>query len=202
MVDKGFETYQAYTAMCLHFNPSNPYDYFKYNGKTKTGIESFRKSGWKWQFAALESKVDNVLAFLYSAFKSNDFSFLHQKQLFAHTRVHDLQTFGATYIEGLKRNVCQDIRYLLTDDRWRRLFTTANLYPLIHEEYDDQNIGLETVLCFHSFIHDIYKEDRSSDVVAWPSVCARMRSVAPFVVQLLSRNWFEQELREAFREGV
>lgn len=59
-----FETFKLYIALKNHFTLKT-YDYFKYNGKTRTSQKSFEKRNDKFFFQKL-SKHNDILGFLVS----------------------------------------------------------------------------------------------------------------------------------------
>ena len=52
-----YETYQNYLALKLHFEGS--YDYFKYNGKTSTTVESFEKRKDRFKFGKISRTLND-----------------------------------------------------------------------------------------------------------------------------------------------
>ena len=53
---EGFAAYQTYVAIRNHFKQDS-YDFFKYNGKTRVGQDSFLKRNDKYFFAKLQRKL-------------------------------------------------------------------------------------------------------------------------------------------------
>ncbi len=53
-VTEGFDAYKVYLALRQHF--TSDYDYFKYNGKVRAGVESFLKRKDKFFFRKLSNK--------------------------------------------------------------------------------------------------------------------------------------------------
>ena len=56
-VAEGFDAYKTYLALKRHF--TSDYDYFKYNGKVRAGVESFLKRNDKFFFRKLAKKYDD-----------------------------------------------------------------------------------------------------------------------------------------------
>ncbi len=53
----GFEVYKLYLAIKLHFT-SDSYNYFTFNGKTRTTLQSFEKRRDKYFFKKLATKFN------------------------------------------------------------------------------------------------------------------------------------------------
>ena len=56
-VAEGFDAYKTYLALKRHF--TSDYDYFKYNGKVRAGVESFLKRNDRFFFRKLAKKYDD-----------------------------------------------------------------------------------------------------------------------------------------------
>ena len=58
-VAEGFDAYKTYLALKRHF--TSDYDYFKYNGKVRAGVESFLKRNDKFFFRKLITSYIGLL---------------------------------------------------------------------------------------------------------------------------------------------
>lgn len=67
----GFKAYNSFFAIKQHF--TSKYDYFKYNGKVKTTVDSFKRRNDRYQFAKLERshKTDLIQFLVSNAIKDN-----------------------------------------------------------------------------------------------------------------------------------
>ena len=70
---EGFSAYQTYVAVRNHFKQES-YDYFKYNGKTRVGQDSFLKRNDRYFFAKLQRKLNNdeLIGFFVANFINDD----------------------------------------------------------------------------------------------------------------------------------
>lgn len=186
----GFQFYEAHTALNLHFNPAVDYDFFKYNGKTKATRDSFLKNKHRWQYAALEQRVekrtDNSLLFFYEAYKANDFKYLRPADLFRRSKL-DIPTTNA-----YQDRIVQDLEHMkdLYSDDLHSVVQVGSLYPKIYEAYMVGRVSLETALLVDIHIKTVFNTDLSRDIVSWPLVVNEMDKVRPFIDGLFDGSDF------------
>lgn len=73
-LSRGFELYQMYIAINLHFNNEVDYDFEKYDGKVRGSIYKFNKSPAKHRYCAIARQCDRkeFKAALYSIYKAHN----------------------------------------------------------------------------------------------------------------------------------
>jgi hypothetical protein len=93
----GLKAYQMHQAFNLHF--TSDYDYFKYGGKTRSNEDSFKKNQFRWQYASLEKKYDNLFFLFYLAYKESGFQYIRPQQIFKliHSRIVSKSSLDETY---------------------------------------------------------------------------------------------------------
>ncbi len=182
----GFTAYETHTALNLHFNKSASYDFFLYNGKTKMTRETFTRSNFQWQYAALERKIDNLLLFFYEAYKANGFKYVRPGELFRRTKM------AQPRIEDYNDNIVRDLQRMreLYVDNPLDLVEVGTLYPNVYEAHVYGKISLETALLVDLHVKTVFNTDLSKDIVSWPIIVNDMEKVRPFIDRLFDSEQF------------
>jgi len=190
---KGFVLYELHTALNLHFNNKNNYDFFLYHGKTRVNEDTLKKSPFRWQYAGVESKLEHVLWFMYNAYKENEWAYIPPKSLFFKVRNWIKNNKFQHPDDYLKVIVQNDLIWLRQQYQGStKLFEVNHLYPNLYEDYKNSCITLETVLLIDTHIKSLFTEDTSRDIVSWPLIIKQMEKIQPFVEQLFDRSSFEE----------
>lgn len=195
---KGFVLYEAYSAMNLHFNQSNDYDYFKYNGKTNRKIDSFNKHRFKWQHASLEDKLEHVLWFLFQMFEQNNFGFLPEKTLlYKGNKLVKKEQYVQHPNDYLNSWVVGDLKWLNKKYNGSTMLFNQDdgMYPNLYNHYMNQDISLVTFLLINSTMHNVLTKDQSRDIINWPQVVSLMKKIQPFVEDMFDRKTFVKLFR-------
>lgn len=201
---RGFIAFQTHQALNLHFNPKSNYCFVTYNGKTRANPESFHKNVNKWQYASLESKLDTnlVLAF-YLVYKQQDFVFVPPKMLFLRMKNLLYKNKDSVTIKHLEEVIRNDLKYLhskYSQDHLQITYTEL-LYPNLYNEYSDENISLETLLAFDSYVTNILHKDNSDDIISWPIIVNKMDRIRPFIELFVKKDWFLDMFKTVYLEG-
>lgn len=185
----GYTLYEAHNAFNLHFSKGG-YDYFKYNGKTRLNKESFRKAPTKWQYNALERRLEHITWFLWLSYKSKGFSYIPPKTLFYSARNNGVLTH-AHPDDYLKSIIKTDLHFLQNKYNGTTDFLEkGDLHPSIYEDYTEGEISIETMLLIDCYIVKVFTSDASSDIISWPLVVQRMEKLSPFVELLFDESSF------------
>ena len=184
----GFNAYQSYMAMSLHFNKSNDYNCFTYHFKTKSNEESFKKHKMKWQFAGLEKQYDlkQIRYFMFRAFERNDFTYMSPMMLFK--LIFNLKQERDFITNKFK----SDLQYLSSVYNGSTdLFHNDNLYPNIYMEYNSKKINIKTLILLHLYIKDVINTHTSRDIIAWPRFIEKVDSISPFIKYFYDKDQVE-----------
>jgi|688.fasta_scaffold471491_3 hypothetical protein len=177
----GYETYKTYLSLKLHFSKDN-YDFFKFNGKTRSNPESFEKRKDKYFFKKISSKFDDntIIEYFVSLFV-NDKS----------TWIGNILDRGNEEVYKSWKKKTQSISYLFEEDidklinKYEKLdswFSIKSTHPPIIKEYLSGNIHLETVVILNkllNFVPDLDK--RIADPVIWPELKRKILKYSPFL---------------------
>lgn len=178
----GYYAYQAFNGLSLYFR--GKYDYFKYHGKSSfSKPEKYATHPQRFQYAYVERFADTrLMAFLYAVFSTYDFKYVTPKTFFSSTRNRKvLDRFDVVKnIEVQFEKDLQKIQESITiggDE-----VDTDRLYPLVHRLVSDQEISFETAILYHAFVHPVYVQDASSDIVRWPGLVKKVEMIMPFLM--------------------
>lgn len=176
-----------HTALNLHFNPSVDYDFFKYNGKTKVKLESFKKSPFRWQYGGIESKTDHLLWFFYNRYKQVGFKYLPPKALFYSQQ--KLVDRPETYMSTVVRDDLIALRAKYQGGL--ELFDSDGLHPSIYNDYHIRGaISIETLLLIDIHIREIFALHNSRDPISWPMIVQEMDDIRLFIRVLFDQQQF------------
>ena len=177
----GFQTYQTYLSLKLHFSKEN-YDFFKFNGKSRSKPESFEKRKDKYFFKKISSKFDDttIIEYFVSLFV-NDKTFWIGNILDKDSDQIYKQWKRKT--QSLFYTFEQDIDKLISKynkiDNW---FKVVNTHPPIIKEYLASNINLETVVILNQLLNFVKDLDKAiSDPVIWPDMKRKILKYSPFL---------------------
>jgi len=172
-----FETFKLYVSLKNHFTQKK-YDFFLYNGKSRTSQQSFEKRKDKIFFLKL-SKHQDVLGFLVSNLIKNNKSWV--KEL-----VYS-EDAEKVYNNWLKRN--QSLTYQFKNDiskidvDFNNLFKVEqNQHPIIIKMYMSGDISLETFCILLEITNSKKYLDKSleSDII-WEELSLKVKKYTPFI---------------------
>lgn len=172
-----FETFKLYVSIRNHFNQKN-YDYFLYNGKSRTSQESFEKRKDKMFFLKL-SKHEDVLGFLVSNFLENSKTWI--KELAYSENAEKIYNDWLKRKQSLTYQFKQDISKL--DDDFNGLFKVEhNQHPIILKYYLSGDVSLETFCIMLEITNSKKYLDKSleSDII-WEELSLKVKKYTPFI---------------------
>jgi hypothetical protein len=186
----GFQTYQTYLSLKLHFSKEN-YDFFKFNGKSRSKPESFEKRKDKYFFKKISSKFDDttIIEYFVSLFV-NDKTFWIGNILDKDS--DEIYKQWKRKTQSLFYTFEQDIDKLISKynkiDNW---FKVVNTHPPIIKEYLASNINLETVVILNQLLNFVKDLDKAiSDPVIWPDMKRKILKYSPFLT--IDRSKYKQ----------
>jgi hypothetical protein len=120
-----YEVYVTYLAIKRHFS-SEKYDYFKYNGKIRCSMETFKKIKERFFFEKLsrKKKPEEIVDFFFSNFAASD----NPSSLW----IGDIVKNGETIYKESKR-IKESLSYIFEQDL-KELIDSNHLYELIQLE--------------------------------------------------------------------
>lgn len=176
----GFEVYKLYLAIKLHFT-SDSYNYFTFNGKTRTTLQSFEKRRDKYFFKKLATKFnqDELIQYFVAHFVQN-----------GDTWIGDISKIenASIYLNWLKKIQSMsfvfsaDLDVLLRDNSFEDLFKITTTHPPIIKKYLSNSINLETLVILNQLLNFIKDFDKSIiDPIVWPDIKRKVVKYEPFL---------------------
>lgn len=184
-----YEVYQLYLAIKLHFS-SDTYDFFKFNGKTRTNIKSFEKRKDKYFFKKLALKFDRdqLIQYFVAHFVQNDNTWIGDISQIQNTSVYK---DWLTKIQSMSFVFSNDVDTLLQDTKFEDLFVVTSTHPPLIKKYLAKQISLETLVILNNILKFIKDFDsKITDPIVWPDVRKLVVKYEPFLS--VDRNKYKQ----------
>ena len=174
--------YKTYLALKNHFT-KDTYDYHKYQGKTRSSIQSFykRKDRFFFEKMSRQKNDQEILEFFISSFASCD----DPQSLWIGEII---KTGESSYIKWKKKiqelsHVFKsDIYQLFSDNDIHKIFeTNGSSHPLIVKKFLRKEITLETLIILDKLL-DLRKtyDEKMKDPI-WDFISMRIRKYSPFI---------------------
>ena len=173
----GYESYQLYLGIKLHYN--SDYDFNKYNGKVSASFESFLKRSDKFQFSKLRKQHRENLKDFYIA------NFMHKDywigDLFGE-EAKENYTEWKKYNQSLLYCFEKDIRYLNSlEGVLDNLFSTdSSSHPIIVSSILSKSISFATGVLLDSLIRWSSSVNITEKYV-WPELQRRIQKTQGFI---------------------
>lgn len=177
-----FDVYKSYLALKNHFT-KHTYDYHKYQGKSKAGIQSFYKRKDRFWFEKLSrSKSDKeVLDF----FVANFVSCSDPQSLW----IGEIIRNGESNYKNWMRKV-QSLSYIFKDEVEKiflgkefdsLFFIEENRHPQILKEHLQGNVSIETLIILDKILGFKINFDKKLLDPIWELTSMRMKKYDPFL---------------------
>lgn len=180
-----YETFCLYQAIKLHFT-SEKYNFFKYNGKTHTTIDSFENRKDKYHFHKLSRKYSNkdeMIGFIVANFVENNNTWignLLDDESESNYRKHQKYIQSSSYVF---ENECREI-FEQSQNPNEILKVKSGEYPLLLKKYLQKDIQLETICFLNNILQFIPVWSKQiSDSIVWPNYRLKMLKYACFLPQ-------------------
>lgn len=177
----GFEVYKLYLSIKLHFT-SDSYNYFTFNGKTRTTLQSFEKRRDKYFFKKLATKFshEELIHYFVAHFVQNE-----------DTWIGDISkiTNSSIYLEWVKKIqsmsfvFSNDVDQLLKDVEFEQIFEVTSTHPPLLKKYLSKSISLETLVIFNKLLNFVKDFDKTiADPIVWPELKRKVLKYEPFLL--------------------
>jgi hypothetical protein len=168
-VAEGFDAYKTYLALKRHF--TSDYDYFKYNGKVRAGVESFLKRNDKFFFRKLAKKYDEkeLVDFFVSNFIVSDNwigNLISQESEDNYVRFKKRR-------ESLSYHFDTELRWLVDHCRDhdlelnKLLLVENNNHPLLLKFLLQKKISIDTIIIMDSVLNFLHHWGKNLDDIVW-----------------------------------
>ena len=196
-----YKAYQTFIALKQHFSKTN-YDYFKYNGRIKSNINSFRTKKDRFQFERLTRKYgeSELVEFLVANLIRNPDVWVGE--LCKNPEHDEHYKNWKKKQQALTYEFRCDILCLkeLNKDFNEMFLCRSNEYPELLDLYTEGTISLETLigidLVLGCFIH--WERNLKGDII-WDDLYHMCRQYTPFLnYDVKKRNMFKEILKKEF----
>lgn len=177
----GYEAFCFYNSLKMHFT-SDSYDYFKYQGKTRTSVDAFENRKDKYYFYKLSRRntKEDYIEFLVS-------NFVYDENVWVGT----LLTEEALMIHRSRIKVIESLTYTVNEDFSKLADNVSNPNDLlmVNGEYPklltmmlQQDIRIETVCIMNSLMNFFPMwNKRITDTIRWPQIRKKCLKYTPFI---------------------
>lgn len=176
----GFEVYQLYLAIKLHFT-TDSFDYFKCNGKTKASLQAFEKRKDVYFFKKLATKFSKpeLIQYFVANFVDNQSTWIGNI-----SRIENHKTYPEwkEKIKHLPSIFTSDVEQLLKSNTFEDIFKVKNTHPDIIKKYLSGSITLETLVILNKLLNYVKDFDTTvSDPIIWPDLKRKVVKYEPFL---------------------
>jgi hypothetical protein len=201
----GYDAYITYLAFKLHFS-STTYNFFTYNGKTKSNPKSYENRKDRYHFEKIAARIskESYIERMLVEYLENQ-NFWIKDILTADNKARHLAWRG--YVEAFPYAFKSDLgkikEYcLLNEIEYNELFKTKGVtHPLIFKMYLRKDIRLETFICVDNLIKisdKMNSPERPRDPI-WSDSFLLMKCYAPFIQKFLpEREMIKKIFLEVF----
>ena len=177
-MNEGYEAYKKYLAIKLHFTRDD-YDFFKFNGQTKSSYETFIQRNDKYFFIKAARKYgDSIVDFFVSNFISSKSPYIKDFNKEVHL---DRQK----RIDGISYYFETDMAQLLRKSQgdFNKIFKiTRGQHPILVKTYMAKRVTLETLCVLQNMFNYIKDFDKHiSDTIIWPQLKTKVLKYKPFL---------------------
>jgi hypothetical protein len=187
----GFEVYKLYLAIKLHFT-SDKYNFFTFNGKTRTTLESFEKRKDKYFFKKLSTKFshEELIQYFVAHFVQNNDTWIGD---ISRTQNSTIYSDWIKKIQSMSFVFSNDVDCLLKDHDFEDIFKSKSTHPPIIKKYLSKSISLETLVILNQLVSFVKDLDKTiCDPVLWPDLKRKVVKYEPFLS--IDRSKYKQIL--------
>lgn len=176
----GFDVYKLYLAIKLHFT-SDKYNFFTFNGKTRTTLESFEKRKDKYFFKKLATKFDQdqLIQYFVAHFVQSEDTWIGDISKIEHSSVYPE---WQRKIQSMSFVFSNDVDTLLKDTDFEGIFKITTTHPPLLKKYLSKSITLESLVILNQLLNYVKDFDKTiQDPVVWPGLRRRVVKYEPFL---------------------
>lgn len=176
----GYEVYQIYLALKLHFTTDN-YNYFTFNGKTRSNLASFEKRKDRYFFKKLATRFDHdeLIQYFVSHFVANEGTWIGDISRIQNPPIY---TEWIEKIQNMSFVFTSDIEKLLEENNFESIFEVSSGHPMLLKRYLANDISLETLVILNKLVRFVPDFDKKiTDPIVWPEIRKKIIKYDPFL---------------------
>ena len=178
---EGYEVYQTYLALKLHFTKEN-YNFFIFSGKTRASKQSFEKRKDKYFFKKLGKKFEReeLINFFVSHFIHDDGAWIGNISVYK-SKVYAEWESKIQSLSFIFKNEMEQLLELGTD--FDSLFKIKNgSHPIVLKQHLSGNISLESFVILNRLVNFIpYFDKNIAEPVVWSEIRKKVVKYEPFL---------------------
>ena len=176
-----YDVYTTYLAMKKHFTDSK-FDFFRYNGKTRSSVAAFNKRRDKYFFERMSRKLsdDEIKMYFIANFIATDNP--------SSVWVGEIMQSGERHYTELSKKY-QSITYLFKEEcsdlfdeyKLDQIFDCSKGHPPIFKRYLAGEISAETITILDIIFGFTSKIDKKLSDPVWETVSMKIKKYKPFI---------------------
>ena len=176
-----YDVYTTYLAMKKHFTDSK-YDFFKYNGKTRSSVSAFNKRRDKYFFERMSRKLsdDEIKMYFIANFVATDNPSAVWVGEIIQSGEKRYTELSKKY-QSLTYTFSQECRELFDEMELPQLFDCKNGHPPILKKYLAGEVSIETLSILDLVFSFTGKLDKKLSDPVWETVSMKVRKYKPFI---------------------
>lgn len=190
-----YECYVLFLALKQHFSREE-YDFFQYNGKTRTTITAYNKRNDRYFFEKLSRKFDKqqlIEYFVASFIQENQPSKLWIGDL--RERGDTTYTYWKARIQSLSYKFEEELKKLVENNHLYECVTSENQkHPLVIKKFLKGELSLETLFILDDILHFI-KESEHDPILS--SIRFKIKKYRPFFEY--NKKYFIEKIRNVMQ---
>jgi len=176
-----FDCYKTYLALKNHFT-KNSYDYFTYNKKTRSSLQSFYRRKDRFWFEKISRQKDDkeVENFFVANFVScNDPETLWIGEIIKEGE--DRYQNWQKKVQSLSYIFKEESQSLFEENDFEQVFKCSKGHPILLKKFLNGKISLETLVIYDKIFLFGNKFDKKLKDPVWETVSRRIKKYSPFL---------------------
>jgi len=176
-----YEVYTTYLAMKKHFTDVK-YDFFKYNGKTRSSVSAFNKRRDKYFFERMSRKLsdDEIKMYFISNFVATDNPSAVWVGEIIQSGERNYQNLTKKY-QSLTYTFTQECTNLFETNTLDQIFDCSKGHPIILKAYLSGDISVECATILDLIFNYTKVFDRKLMDPVWETVSLKVKKYKPFI---------------------
>ena len=176
-----YEVYTTYLAMKKHFTDMK-YDFFKYNGKTRSSVSAFNKRRDKYFFERMSRKLsdDEIKMYFISNFVATDNPSAVWVGEIIQSGERNYQNLTKKH-QSLTYTFTQECDQLLSSMSLDKIFDCTKGHPPLLKMYLSGELSVETVTILDLIFNYTKVFDKKLGDPVWETVSMKVQKYKPFI---------------------